>query len=215
MSKPWYTYPRIDNFGQYPDPVGLYAKPDSNIDCPAGTPITALASGIVTGGRRQPWGPLAWSITIKLDEPLNVVATHMAYNYVESPRVSVGQRVSQGEILAEAGNPYGVGTAFALCDSDLYGTPTVNSPFTGRYINPLLNPVPFLDSLASVQESTPAMPQANNILAKIASTTLDEVGISSALVGAINGQALTWIGAAIVGVALLLGAGVLFLFTGA
>lgn len=214
MSKPWYAYPRIDNFGQYPDPVGLYAKPDSNIDCPPGTPITALASGTVSGARLQPWGPLAWSITVKLDQPVNAVATHMAYNYVSNPKVSVGQRVSEGEELAQAGNPYGIGTAFALCDSDLYGTPTKNSPFRGRYINPALNPVPFLDSLPGSQESTPARPQTNNILAKIAETVLSEVGVPSTLVGVINPNALTWIGAGIVGAAGLLAAGILFLFTG-
>lgn len=143
----WWQYPRVDNFGAYPDPVGNYPKPDSNIDAPAGTPITALAAGTVTSVRLQPWAPRSWSITIRLDKPYNTVATHTAYNYVSNPAVSSGQHVSIGDKLAVAGNPYNVGTAFAFTDSDVYGTATKNEPFSGTYINPALNPVPFLDSI--------------------------------------------------------------------
>lgn len=217
MSQAWYIYPRIDNFGHYPDPVGLYAKPDSNIDCPAGTPITALASGTVTSVRLQPWGPLAWSITVRLDQALNEVATHMAYNYVESPQVSAGQHVAFGDTLASAGNPYGIGTSFALCDSDVYGTSTQNSPFRGTYINPALNPVPFLDSLKSGsggQSNASGSPAASNPMASLATTVLTEVGVPGAALSALNNQSLTYIGAGIIGATLLAGAGILFLFTG-
>lgn len=230
--RPWYTYPRIDNFGVYPDPVGLYPKPDSNIDVPAGVPITALASGVVTGARAQPWGPEAYSITVKLDKPLNAVATHMAYNYVGRPHVSVGQRVAVGDTLAIAGNPYGIGTAFALCDADVYGTGTKNEPFRGTYINPLLNPVPFLDSIQKNgppasgspggqpgpggQPNAPTVTVADNPMARLANTVLTEIGVPGPAVAALNGNgaAMTYIGAGITSGALLAAAGVLFLFTG-
>src|SRR6185312_9471099 len=93
------------------------------------------------------WGPLAYSITVKLDQPYNSIATHMAYNYVSNPAVSIDQHVNVGDKLAIAGNPYNIGTAFAFCDSDVYGTATKNEPFSGSYINPALNPVPFLDAM--------------------------------------------------------------------
>src|SRR5258708_1935880 len=91
----WYQYQYDSNFGFYPDPVGPYAKPDANFyNIPNGTPITALASGTVTSVRRQPWGPLAYSVTIKMDNAWNSVARYTAYNYVSSPTVSVGQHIN-------------------------------------------------------------------------------------------------------------------------
>lgn len=150
MAKAWYKYPFDSGFGTYPDPLpgANYPKPDANFSgIPNGTPITALASGTVTGARAQPWGPEAYSITVKLDKPLNSVATHMAYNYVGKPQVSVGQRVGVGTTLAPSGNPYGIGTAFALIDTDVYGTGSKNEPFSGTYVNPALSPVSFLKSI--------------------------------------------------------------------
>lgn len=147
MQAAWYQYSYDQNFGAYPDPVGPYAKPDANFyGIPAGTPITALASGVVTSVRRQPWAPLAYSVTVRMDNAYNSVARYTAYNYVSSPIVSLGQHINSGDTLAFAGNPYNVGTAFALSDSPVYGTGTVNSPFSGTYINPALNPVPFLQA---------------------------------------------------------------------
>lgn len=223
-AKPWYAYPRIDNFGHYPDPVGLYPKPDSNIIVPAGVAITALGAGTVTSVRAQPWGPEAYSITVKLDQPYNAVATHMAYNYVSRPAVSAGQHVNFGDKLAEAGNPYNIGAAFAFCDADVYGTATANEPFKGTYINPALNPVPFLDALikngpgaqagSSGQSTEPGNPIPDNPMARVASTVLQEIGVPGAALGAFNGNALTYIGAGITGAVLAAAAGVLFLFTG-
>lgn len=213
----WYKYPRIDNFGVYPDPVGPYPKPDSNfVNVPDGTPITALASGTVTGVRRQPWAPLAWSITIRMDTPYNSVATHTAYNYVEHPRVRVGQHVSFGTELAESGNPYDVGVAFAFCDADVYGQATKNEPFNGTYINPELDPVPFLGSLTGVDTPPSSNSEPGGSLAVLAQTILQEIGVPQQaldVLTATNSQALTWIGAAIVTIGLAAAAGVLFLFT--
>lgn len=149
MQAPWYTYFYDKDFGKYPDPVGPYPKPDANVRVPSGTPITAIASGTVTSVRRQPWGPLAWSITVKMDQPFNDVAKYTAYNYVSSPKVSVGQHVDFGTPVAIAGNPYGIWTAFAFSDTPVYGTGSANEPFHGTYVNPKLNPVPFLQAVNS------------------------------------------------------------------
>lgn len=144
---PWYSYAYDSNFGQ-PDPVGPYPKPDSNFyGIPNGTPITALVSGVVTGVRRQPWGPLAYSITVRMDNPFNNIARYTAYNYVSSPQVGVGEHINAGDTLAFSGNPYNIGTAFALIDTPVYGTGSSNEPFSGSYVNPALNPVPFLQSV--------------------------------------------------------------------
>lgn len=146
----WYTGARIDNFGAYPDPVGLYAKPDTNfISLAPHTPLTVPpgGAGVVTGVRSQPWGPLEYSVTVKRDSPWNSVATHYALNYVSSPQVQVGQRVQVGDLLAYTGGAYSIGTAFAFTDSDIYGNGDKNAPFQGTYINPALNPVPYLDNI--------------------------------------------------------------------
>lgn len=184
MQAPWYTYFYDKDFGTYPDPVGPYAKPDANVRVPTGTPITAIASGTVTGVRRQPWGPLAYSITVRMDAPWNNVARYTAYNYVSSPQVHIGQHVNFGTPLAIAGNPYGIWTAFALSDSPVYGTGTKNSPFAGRYINPALNPVPFLQAVNS--GSHPGTTQLNplnssNLMQDSSTQTNNPLDITSGL----------------------------------
>jgi hypothetical protein len=150
MQAPWYSYTYDQNFGTYPDPLpgANYPKPDTNFyGIPDGTAITALASGTVTGVRRMPWSPLAYSVTVQMDQPFNSVAKYTAYNYVSNPTVSVGQHVNVGDTLAFSGNPYNIGTAFALVDTPIYGTGSSNEPFSGNYVNPALNPVPFLQSI--------------------------------------------------------------------
>ena len=148
--QPWYAYNRIDNYGAYPDPMGPYPKPDSNICAPAGTPITALAPGVVTGATTPSWSSGQPSVTVKLDTPLNSLATHMAYSFLDTMTVQAGQRVNTGDILGYARGS-GVCTAFALTADDVYGTQTF-SQYDG---NPLLNPVPFLNSLLSGKPITP------------------------------------------------------------
>lgn len=148
MQAPWYSYPHDNAFGEYPDPVGNYAKPDANFyGIPNNTPITALASGIVTSVRRQPWGAAAYSITVHMDNAWNSVARYSAYNYVNNPVVFPGQHIQAGQTLAFSGNIYNIGTAFAFTDSPIYGTGSANEPFSGSYINPALSPVNFLNSI--------------------------------------------------------------------
>jgi len=98
MSQPWYEYPRIDDYGS-PDPDGPFPKPDSNILVPDGVPITALASGVVSGinapdGSHPAFGQV---VTVKLDTPLNPIADHMAYLHLNQISCSQGQRVTFGK----------------------------------------------------------------------------------------------------------------------
>lgn len=154
-SKAWYTYPRIDNFGQYPDPDGAFPKPDSNIQCPNGTVITCVGSGVVSGidipGGSEP--AYGHAVTILLDNPHNALATHDAYIHLASVSVTIGQRVAFGGNVGVSGaNPQNAAFGFAFYPGDLYG----QGPEWNKYIqtssntiDPRLNPVPFLDGLAS------------------------------------------------------------------
>lgn len=142
ISQPWYTYPSIGNYGSYPDPMGSYPKPDVNICAPAGTPITALAPGYVSGVQYPSWSNKQPSVTVALDNPLNNLATHMAYNFLDSATVKVGQQISQGDVIGYAKGT-GVCTALALTPDPVYGT----TSFAQTAGNPLLNPTGFLNNL--------------------------------------------------------------------
>lgn len=130
-SQPWYTFPRIDNFGQI-DPEGDYYKPDSNVITPPGYDITALLSGTITSVQQTSWGQTV--ITEKLDDPLNSEATHMFFEHMHDAVVSVGQHINAGDLLGQAnytgeganlgvglysGDVYGSGPAWAQLQSDL------------------------------------------------------------------------------------------------
>lgn len=152
MTTAWYAYPRIDNYAIFPDPYGAFPKPDSNINAPAGTPITALGSGIVSGinapdGSNPAFGQV---VTIKLDQPLNPIATHMAYLHLNGlpAGLAIGQRVSVGDTIGYAGaNAQGnAGTGFALYNGDFYGY----GPTWAQYVgSAFLNPVPFLNKVVA------------------------------------------------------------------
>lgn len=138
----WYEYPRVDNYGVFPDPFGNYPKPDSNIECPAGTMITALAPGTVSGVETPSWAGGLYSVTVRLDTPVNQLATHMAYNFLQDNSVSVGEHIAAGQQIGTASSKYGFGMAFALTNDDVYGTDT----FMQYAGNQLLNPVSVLDA---------------------------------------------------------------------
>jgi murein DD-endopeptidase MepM/ murein hydrolase activator NlpD len=120
---PWYTFPRIDNFGQI-DPQGNFWKPDSNIQLPGGYPITALLSGTVTSVQPTTnWGGQS-VVTVKLDTPLNSLATHTFYEHMSgiAPGLSVGQHVNAGDLIGY-NNPSGqVPLGFGLYSGDVYGS---------------------------------------------------------------------------------------------
>ena len=142
----WYTFPRIDNFGMI-DPAGPFWKPDSNIQLPGGYPITALLSGIVTSVQRTSFGQTV--VTVKLDSPLNGLATHTFYEHMSSATVQPGQRVSAGTLIGY-NNPAGqVPLGFGLYSGDVYGTGTAWDTLQ-KDVCPgcanQLNPVSLLDS---------------------------------------------------------------------
>lgn len=117
---PWYSYNRIDNFGTI-DPQGSYYKPDSNILTPPGYPVTALLSGTVTNVQRTAWGQSV--VTIRMDRPLNALATHYYYEHMHSANVYVGQRVKPGDLIGLANfSGEGAPLGFGLYSGDVYGS---------------------------------------------------------------------------------------------
>ena len=143
-SPPWYTYPHDQPpgvYGSYPDPVGPYPKPDVNVCVPGGLPITALLPGTVTSVTYPSWSPGQPSVTIKLDSPINNLATHTAYNYLGSATVQAGMHINAGQTVGYAKGT-GICTAFALTADDVYGDGT----FMQYAGNPLLNPMGVLNA---------------------------------------------------------------------
>lgn len=148
---PWYTYPRVDAYGT-PDTFGGFPKPDSNVEVPDGYPITALLSGVVTGINSPDGSVPAWgaAITIKLDQPINSLATHTAYIHLSSiaSGLAVGSRVNAGDVIGYSGGARAAGTqkvpiGFALYAGDIYGYGPQWSQDLG---NASLNPTSVLDA---------------------------------------------------------------------
>ena len=150
MAQPWYTFPRIDNFGTI-DPEGPYWKPDSNILTPNNYPVTALGSGVVTNVQQTSWGQGV--VTVRLDKPLNSIATHSFYEHLGSVSVQQGQRVNFGSVLGTSGNVGQIpGPGFGFYNGDVYGS----GPGWNQLQADLcpgcpnqLNPTAFLNSLKS------------------------------------------------------------------
>jgi hypothetical protein len=147
MAQPWYTFNRIDNFGTQ-DPQGPFWKPDSNILLPGNYPITALLPGTVTAVQNVSWGGQT-VVTIKLDSPLNALATHTFYEHMSSATVSVGQHVNTGDLIGY-NNPSGaVPLGFGLYSGDVYGSgsawQTLQSDLAPGGAG-LLNPVSLLNA---------------------------------------------------------------------
>lgn len=120
----WWMYARIDNLGQ-PDPFGGVPKPDSNIQLPDGYPIITLLPGTVTAidTSNVAWGGV---VTLKLDIPLNKLATHMQFEHLARTPVRVGQHLNPGDILGFNGGSLAQGTqkvplGVGLYHGDHYG----------------------------------------------------------------------------------------------
>ena len=170
--KQWYQYPRIDNYGA-PDPFGGFPKPDSNIQCPDGTPVTSIAAGTVSGINSPSGAVPAWgaSITIRLDVPINAIATHIAYLHMQPipAALRVGQRVNAGDIVGYAGGRTSQGAqkvplGFALYNGDVYGYGPTWSMYNG---DPRLNMTPVLDKLA--KNGIPGVSGGNGVLSSFTS----------------------------------------------
>ncbi len=144
----WYKYPRVDAIGT-PDIYGNFPKPDSNIQLSAGHPVTALLAGTVTDvDRTSAWG---CAVTIKLDKPLNQLATHTAYLHLAGQiPVGVGDHVNAGDLIGYSGSSLACGSqkvplGFALYAGDAYGYGDAWQKQM-QYVTTLLNPVPLLDA---------------------------------------------------------------------
>lgn len=117
----WYEYKIISTFGEI-DRQGQYWQPDINIDCPGDTPVTALRSGIVSSSVYTSFGQ--WTVTIKLDVPVNRLATHMFFEHMRSSSVVSGQSVKPGDVVGYANFPGidGASLGIGLYSGDVYGT---------------------------------------------------------------------------------------------
>ena len=163
-SKPWYQYPYARDYGGVEpfSPVGNPSpKADLNFQLPAGYPILNILPGTVTGidapdGSMPAWGSV---VTIKLDTPLNIVATHEAYLhlYQPAPNLKVGQHLGPGDLVGYNGGSAAAGTqkvplGFALFNGDYYGYGPSWSQYLG---SPQLDPTQLIDQYSSGQKSVP------------------------------------------------------------
>lgn len=145
---PWWDFSRIDDFGTI-DPQGNFWKPDSNIQIPGNYPIVAILPGTVTSVEQTAFGGQT-AITIKLDSPINSLATHTFYEHMSGSAVSVGQHVNQGDLIGY-NNPSGsVPLGFGFYSGDVYGHGSdwqiLQNDLAPGGAN-LLNPVPFLNAM--------------------------------------------------------------------
>lgn len=126
----WWHANTINNWGQYPDPQGNFPKPDINFLLQPNTPLPAILPGTVSGinspsGAIPTYGAV---VTVKLDTPINDIATHYAYLHLTKvqPGLRIGQHVNIGDNLGYAGGNITAGSAsaamgFALYPGDYYG----------------------------------------------------------------------------------------------
>jgi hypothetical protein len=161
MGKAWYQYP-FDNPQGAIEPYGGGPKPDSNVQCPAGTPITVILPGTISGlnapdGSMPAWGAV---VTIRLDTPVNTIATHTAYLHLAPlpSSLRVGQHVNAGTVIGYSGGPGAAGAqkvpvGFALYNGDVYGFGASWSQYVG---NPLLNPYGILTAASGGHLNIPA-----------------------------------------------------------
>lgn len=117
--QPWYTFSWLENFGTI-DPEGNYWKPDVNVQAPAQYPITSLFSGTVTSVQQTSWGQNV--VTVKLDQALNYLATHVAYQHLSSSSVQVGQHVQTGSLIGFNNNSGQVPVGLSFYSGDVYGS---------------------------------------------------------------------------------------------
>ena len=161
----WWVYPIIDNWGVATDPQGAYPKPDINILLPANFPIANILPGTVSGIHR---GDVSYggTVTIKLDTPLNPLATHIAWNHLIAiaPGLQVGQRVNPGDIVAYGGADQSLGSApaavgFILYPGDNYASDGAFSKYFkyGQMPDSRLYPKPVLDALNSGSLGDPSL----------------------------------------------------------
>jgi len=160
---PWWSaqFSRIDNLGGYePESppagsAGFYVKPDTNVQLPPNYPIEAISPGTVTSVQHTGWGQTV--VTVRLDQAINDLATHHAYQHMSSANVQVGQHVSQGDLIGYNNNG-GVPLGFSFYSGDVYGSGSawqvLQNDLTAHGNNGKLSPVAWLDSMAGITPSS-------------------------------------------------------------
>lgn len=158
-SESWWAYPRVDNFGTK-DPQGDYWKPDSNIQIPGLFPVVAILPGTVSSVEQTSWGQTV--VTIKLDTPINSLATHDFYEHMSTAKVKVGDHVTTGQLIG-LNNPSGaVPLGFGFYSGDVFGSgaawETLQNDLAPGGAG-LLSPVPLLNA---AKQGLP-LPQGNTV----------------------------------------------------
>lgn len=182
-SVPWINAARVDNLGGV-EPFGGFPKPDTNIQLPRSTPIQALLPGTVTAldGGEVDWGAV---VTIRLDVPLNALATHTAYLHLRNASVKVNQHVTSGQIIGYNGYQDAAGAqkvpfGFALYNGDHYGMGPAWALMTSSNLQGQLNPVPYI-----LQAQQGRLPIASGGGGGVAG------GIAQAMTGMLTGDLIT------------------------
>ena len=183
---PWYKYPYTNDYAVAPDPYGSYPKPDINIQCPDGTPITNLLAGTVSGLNSADGSVPAWGacVTLRLDTPVNDVATHIAYLHLEPLPgfLSIGLHVPAGEVIGYSGGGSAQGlekvpVGVALYNGDIYGY----GPTWNLYVGSAwLNPVPVL---TQADNSGGGATSVADTITSIASSITPDESVAQLLMG--------------------------------
>lgn len=174
-AKPWYMYPFVAAIGT-PDPYGGFPKPDVNVQVPDGYPITALLPGTVSGinsigGAVPPYGAV---VTVKLQTPVNNLATHTAYLHLKgvAPNITPGTWVNSGDVIGYSGGGSAAGSqkvpvGFALYNGDYYGQGSAWGLMSLQNVLGPLNPVPVLTGAknGTLNPANPSQPAPNVVQA--------------------------------------------------
>lgn len=183
----WWEQPFANDFGGQ-EPYGNFPKPDLNIQVPYGMPIANVTPGTVTNvDSSDPWG---YTVTIKLDQPVNSLATHAAYLHMAVVNVSVGQHVGLYDQLGYAGPPSPLGNfqnaplGFAFYPGDWYGKGAEWNTYFANQSTPALNPYNWLRAFGG-QTTGQTITQPN-------APTTDLLGNTIAGGNVISGECKPW-----------------------
>lgn len=168
----WWFYPFANDYGGK-EPFGNFPKPDLNIQVPDGFPVVAILPGTVSGINSPTGGIPSYGavITIRLDTPVNAIATHTAYLHLASvaSNMRVGVHVEQGDLVGYNGGALAAGTqkvplGFALYNGDYYGYGPTWAEYLG---SPQLNPYNLVKTAAGgkpIGSSATLLTGANRVI---------------------------------------------------
>lgn len=185
----WWNFIHDYDYGKYPDPQGAYNKPDVNVRVPYGYPVAMPVTGTISGinspnGIMPSFGAV---VTIKLDTPINNLATHLAFLHLADVTVRLNQRVNIGDVVGHAGDSnHAAGSApalmgVALTSDDYYGIGSgwkYNAQGDAR-----LDPSPFIDA---VKNNTPFTLSYNGVTPTGVAAGIGVVGAHEGLVSGLT-----------------------------